>query len=366
MADSKNPLYALDALRLEIATKHLASDGTIIDPTALKAFIKRGVFWKISGDYHPDKVAGDKARGEIFKTLSAANDVIEAANSEQLQQYVVQFLNGHSGDEAVLAQAMQEITTLDEKVHRLLTDLSLTQTTLMQVANGGRIYSPKDVIVYRDRSGLVITLDNADREISRILTEKRKDNPELVRKLTETERQIKKYQVQENKYKAEVETEKKAAIEAANELKKVRDTYKKSEVSFRDQKSALEMEVVRYRTQGEESTKAAENMLTQQQKAYEQQLSDQKKKYEAELKKTKESPVAKAIIEQIKVLRDNKKPQEALALCDLVLSADPTHPDAIYFAGTIYASLGQKEQAIDYFSRLPKHSSAQAYLARLK
>lgn len=99
---------------------------------------------------------------------------------------------------------------------------------------------------------------------------------------------------------------------------------------------------------------AALEPTVERQNAYVQLLRRQKK------------PIGKVVGESIKRVRDNKEYSRALDLCEALLKSDKGNPDAIYYAGTIYTALRQYGKARAHFSQLPKHTAAQAQLARIE
>ena len=72
------------------------------------------------------------------------------------------------------------------------------------------------------------------------------------------------------------------------------------------------------------------------------------------------------IVQKIPKLRDSKEYASALEYCTILLTLNPQHTHATYFAGTIYAATQNIDNAIACFESLPNHTSAQAYLAKLK
>ncbi|MBS3116816.1 tetratricopeptide repeat protein [Candidatus Woesearchaeota archaeon] len=76
--------------------------------------------------------------------------------------------------------------------------------------------------------------------------------------------------------------------------------------------------------------------------------------------------IRKEYCAEIIAARDNKQHGKALGLCESLLRIDPNNNDARYFAGTVYMAQKEYERARVMFEQLPKHSSAQAQLAKIR
>jgi len=190
MAEELNPLEQLYlvAQARERLRPAIRDDGTIDIETAKR--ILKSDFRGLAKIYHPDRNGGNGTAEEAFKGLNEGNQRLQDLDDPALGECISRFVNGSTGgNDQLLAQAMAEIETLDDRLADSNQRLVETQALLIGLGEGRR-YNPDQVMVYH-RNGIKITLANAQTEIPRLIAGR--PDPALEERLRVAERQISEY-----------------------------------------------------------------------------------------------------------------------------------------------------------------------------
>src|SRR3989338_6288995 len=233
---NNNPFPNFDGLRSEIAHRFGTKNGEQFDFSradvgTLRTFLK-SEYKSQALKYHPDRANGNAAAyGQVMVGVNVSWNDIEKTDDNQLRQYVSDFVNGNSGNEELMARAMEALDHSDAQRQVLETRLAETQAVLIGLGRG-RVYTPDQVVVYEDRVERIhITLGNDRQAIPEIIRREEAKARDYRKRAERGEFTIQAYDVEIRKLRGEVVQERDRANRAEGERNTLTRIYDEREVA---------------------------------------------------------------------------------------------------------------------------------------